>query len=156
MQLNAVNPNGATPAPDISTALRPRRCRKHRQDAAEIHRWVAGFYTDENNGGTVTQNSLNEPTMLTRPAAQPFQVHAAESRSLAGYLPTSVVSGEIEPGFVVGSDPSVTSDRSRRRLAHHLTWPTCWLVPGGTSEPVLSSVTNEVDAALTHLRRSSS
>jgi hypothetical protein len=152
MQLNAVNPNGATPAPDISTGVATF------DGAGNIARMppkytdgLPGFYTDENNGGTVTQNSLNGTYNVdaTCGATLPSPCGRVTVTGLGTYQPVWYLV-KSNQGFVVGSDPSVTSGSFAAQtgapfnvanmLGSYL---------GGTSEPVLSSVTNEVDAALT-------
>jgi hypothetical protein len=147
VQLSAINSAGL---PDVSAGVATF------DGAGNIARTdgLPGYYTDENNGGTVTSNSIVSGTYNVDP-------NCAGLTNACGRVTVSLTGVTNPPvwylvstnqAFVVGTDPSVTSGSFAPQsppatgfniasiLGSHL---------GGTSNPVTSSVTNEVDVALT-------
>jgi hypothetical protein len=151
VQLNAENANGGSPAPDVSVGVATF------DGAGNIARnppkymdGLPGFFTDENNGGTLTQNAYNG-TYNVDPTCGPL-TSACGRVTVTGigvYQPVWYLVADNK-GFVVGTDPSVTSGSFQQQSgAPFFLGNLLGSFLGGSSDPVLASVTNEVDVALT-------
>ena len=107
---------------------------------------LPGYFTDENNGGTVSQNSYNgtynvdssgRVTVTLNSNGQPIP------HQPVWYLVRK------NQGFVVGTDPLVTSGQFNPQTGAPFTLAS-FLGPqylGGTVTPTSSNVTNEIDVA---------
>ncbi len=151
MQLNAVNPNGGSPLPDVSVGVASF------DGNGNISRTdgLPGFYTDENNGGTILQNSFGT---ATSPATYNVDPTCATLTSACGRVTVAGIGTDnpvwylvnTNQAFVVGTDPNVTAGSfSQQSGAPFTIGAFLGSYLGGTTDPVLASVTNEVDVALT-------
>jgi hypothetical protein len=151
MQLNALNPNGGTPTPDVSVGIATfDGAGKIARNPPKYMDGLPGFFTDENNGGTLTQNAFSG-TYNVDPTCGPLTSACGRVTvtGIGAYQPVWYLVGDNR-GFVVGTDPSVTSGSFQQQSgAPFFLGNLLGSFLGGTSDPVLSSVTNEVDAALT-------
>src|SRR5271157_6089478 len=142
-ELNAVSNNSGTLAPDISVGL------ANFDGAGNI----TSYTFDENDGGALTAPSQNSYTgtytvdpktgratvSLTGVANQPVQP--------VWYLVSANTGSNL--AFVVGTDPNVTAGSFEPQAGSSFTDVSLFgNFYGGTSTPVLSTVTNEVDAAV--------
>ena len=136
-ELNAVSTAGGTPAADMSVGL----------GNFDGNGNITSYIFDENNGGALTTPSQNSYTGT-------YTVDAISGRvsvSLTGitnqpvwYLVT------FNTGFVVGTDPNVTAGVFEpQTVSQPITILSLFgIFYGGTSNPVLPSVINEVEAAV--------
>ncbi len=133
-QLNAVSSSGGTPVPDISLGL----------GNFDGNGNITSYLFDENNGGVLSQPSYTNAT---------YSVDKITGRvvvsGLGTYSPVWYLVG-FNTGFVVGTDPSVTSGVFEPQTVSQ----PIYIVSlygnfyGGTASPVLPSVTTEVEAAV--------
>ncbi len=149
MQLNALNSSGL---PDISAGVASF------DGAGNIARTdgLPGYYTDENNGGSVTSNSIVSGTYNVDPTCP-----IPPSNSACGRVTVSLTGVTNPPvwylvstnqAFVVGTDPSVTSGSFLQQTVPSTGFAIASILGsylGGTSNPVTENVTNELDVALT-------
>ncbi len=149
MQLNAINSSGL---PDISAGVASF------DGAGNIARTdgLPGYYTDENNGGTVTSNSIVSGTYNVDPTCPIPPSNGACGRvtvSLTGVTNNPVwYLVSTNQAFVVGTDPSVTSGSFVQQNVPGSGFSIASILGsylGGTSNPVTASVTNELDVVLT-------
>lgn len=111
---------------------------------------ITSYVFDENNGGTLTtpaQNSYTGTYMVDSTNLQSGRVTvnlAGVTSQPVWYLVT------INTGFVVGTDPSVTSGTFEPQVVGQPIYIVALYgnFYGGTINPVLPSVTNEVDAVV--------
>jgi Putative Ig domain len=149
MQLTALNSSGL---PDISAGV------VSFDGAGNVARTdgLPGYYTDENNGGTVTSNSIVSGTYSVDPSCPIPPSNSACGRvtvSLTGVTnPPVWYLTSTDQAFVVGTDPSVTSGSFVQQTVPGSGFSIASILGsylGGTSNPVTASVTNELDVALT-------
>lgn len=157
MQLNAVNTSGGTPVPDVSAGVATF------DGAGNIARTdgLPGFFTDENNGGSILQNSFGT---AASPATYNVDATCPGFTSTCGRVTVTGLGPPPNPpqpvwylvntnqGFVVGTDPSVTAGSFQMQNVPQSGFTIASLLGaylGSTSDPVLASVTNEVDVATT-------
>ncbi len=133
-QLNAVSSSGGTPVPDISLGL----------GNFDGNGNITSYLFDENNGGVLSQPSYTNAT---------YSVDKITGRvvvsGLGTYSPVWYLVG-FNTGFVVGTDPSVTSGVFEPQTVSQPIYIVCLYgnFYGGTASPVLPSVTTEAEAAL--------
>ncbi len=149
MQLNAINSTGSSPLPDISVGVASF------DGAGNIARTdgLAGFFTDENNAGVVSQNSFNgtynvDATCgsITTPCGRVTVSLTGATNNPVWYLVST------NQAFVVGTDPGVTAGSLVQQNVPNSGFTIAALLGsfyGGTVTPVVSSVTNEIQVATT-------
>ncbi len=149
MQLNALDPNGGTPAPDVSVGV------VSFDGGGNISRTddLPGYYTDENDAGTVTLKQYN--------GTYNVDLTCATLNSACGRVTVSLTDAPNNPvwylvntnqAFVVGTDTNVTSGSFVQQNVPSTGFSIASILGsylGGTTNPVTSGVTNEVDVALT-------
>src|SRR5271157_1812452 len=136
-ELNAVSKTSG--APDISVGL------ANFDGAGNI----TSYTFDENNGGTLTTPSQNSytGTYTVDPKTGRVTVTGLGSYQPVWYLVSANPSSNL--AFVVGTDPNVTAGSLEPQAGSSFTDVSLLgKFYGGTSTPVLSTVTNEVDAAV--------
>ncbi len=146
MQLNALNTGLDAPDVSVGVASFDGNGNISRSDG------MPGFFTDENNGGVVSQNSYSG-TYNVDATCPGFSgtcgrvtVTGLGSYQPAWYLVTA------NQGFVVGTDPSVTSGSFQPQSVPATGFNIASLLGAylaSTSDPVTSNVTNQVDVATT-------
>ena len=154
MQLNAVNPNGGSPLPDVSVGV----ATFDGNGNISQHRWIAGLlhrreqWRYESSRTALAQRLPPQPTTSIRPARPTYLRVRPGHRERARDRQSRLVSGEHQPGicggnrslgdggFVPASSRAGDHSPSASFLGSYL---------GSTTDPVLASVTNEVDVALT-------
>ncbi len=147
MQLNALN---SVQAPDVSVGVATFDGMGNISRAGTDG--LPGFFTDENNGGTVTQNSYSG-TYNVDPTCPGFTTTCGRVTvtGLGTYQPVWYLINTNQ-GFVVGTDPSVTSGSFQQQNVPQSGFTIASLLGaylGSTSNPVTSDVTNQVDVATT-------
>ncbi len=133
-ELNAISTASGTAVPDISLGL-------GNFDGAGN---VTSYTLDENNGGTLSQPSYSNATYSVDKTSGRVTVSGLGTYPPVWYLVT------FNTGFVVGTDPNVTTGVFEPQT---LSQPIYILALfgnfyGGTANPVLPSVTNEVQATV--------
>jgi len=138
-ELNAVSASGGTPVPDISLGL----------GNFDGNGNITSYIFDEDNGGDWTTPATNSFTGT-------YSVDP--SNNLSGRVAvTGIPTNPVwyltanNTGFVVGTNPGVTVGSFEPQTAPSSGFTILSLFGnfyGGTSDPVLSSVANEVDATL--------
>ncbi len=147
LQLNGASAASGSPVPDIQIGVATF------DGAGNITRsdGLPGFFTDENNGGSLRQNSYNgtynvDPTCgaITTPCGRvTVNLQDAPSQPV-WYLVNS------NQAFVVGTDAVVTQGNFQPQTgAPYSLVSLLGSYLGGTVTPVSSSVTNELDVAST-------
>ncbi len=102
---------------------------------------LPGYFTDENNAGTASQNSYNGTYSVASNGRVTVTLTSAPYQPV-WYLVTK------NQGFVLGSDPSVTSGQfSPQTGAPYTIASLLGSYLGGTITPVSSNITNEIDVA---------
>src|SRR5208283_3930826 len=137
-ELNAVSNSGGTPVPDISLGL----------GNFDGNGNITGYTFDQDNGGVLTTPSQNNYTGT-------YSVVGTTSGRVTVNL-TGVANNPVwylvssNTGFVVGTDPEVTAGTFEpQAVTQPITITSLFgTFYGGTTDPVLSSVINEVQAAL--------
>ena len=139
-ELNAVSASGGTAAPDISLGL----------GNFDGNGNVTSYVFDENNGGNLTtpaQNSYTGTYSVDSTNKQSGRVTVNLSNGVAQIQPIWYLTAS-NTGFVVGTDPGVTVGSFEPQTVPQ---PVTILsifgnFYGGTSDPVLPSVTNVAEA----------
>src|SRR5208283_4148416 len=143
-ELNAVSNSGGTSVPNISLGLGDFDGTTDNNGNGKI----TSYTFDENNGGVLTTPSQNNYTGT-------YSVVGTTSGRVTVNL-TGVANNPVwylvspNTGFVVGTDPAVTAGSFEpQNVTPPITITSLFgNFYGGTSDPVLSSVINEVEAAL--------
>ena len=133
-ELNAVSPAGGSPVPDISLGL----------GNFDGMGNITSYMVDENVGGTLSQPSYTNATYSVDKTSGRVTLSSLGTYPPVWYLVT------FNTGFVVGTDPNVTTGSFEPQTVLQ---PVTILALfgnfyGGTVYPVLPSVTNEVEAAV--------
>jgi hypothetical protein len=99
------------------------------------------FQTDENTGGTVTENTFTTGTYNVAPSTGRVTVNGLGANQPVWYLVNA------NRGFVIGTDLSATEGSFEPQTGAPFSLASFLLsYAGGTIQPVLASVTNEVDS----------
>jgi hypothetical protein len=134
MELNGYT-GGSSPLPDVQLGVSTFDGKGN----------ITLFQTDENKGGTATQNVFtNTGTYNVDPTTGRTTVTGLGS----GPQPVWYLAG-ANRGFVIGTDSSVTQGSFEPQSGAPFSLPSFLLTyAGGTIQPVLASVTNEVDSTV--------
>ncbi len=98
------------------------------------------FQTDENNGGTLTENTFTGTYSVDQNTGR-VTVSGIGSSQPVWYL------AGVNSGFVIGTDPSTTEGIFEPQTNGPFSLPSFLVAyAGGTIQPVLPSITNEVDS----------
>ncbi len=133
-ELNAISSSGGTPVPDVSLGL----------GNFDGNGNITSYILDENNGGTLSQPSYTNATYNVDKNSGRVTVSGLGTYPPVWYLVS------FNTGFVVGTDPSVTSGAFEPQVVTQPIFITALSgnFYGGTSNPVLPSVINEVEAVV--------
>ncbi|MGC2112358.1 MAG: Ig domain-containing protein [Candidatus Korobacteraceae bacterium] len=145
MQLNALT--GGSPDVSLGVATFDGAGNIARTDG------LYGFFTDENSGGTLTQNGFNG-TYNVDPSCGATLTTACGRVTVMGIGTNQPVWYLVSKnqGFVVGSDPSVTAGTFVQQTVPATGFSIGTILGSylaATSQPVTSDVTNEIDVAVT-------
>lgn len=134
MELNGYT-GGSSPLPDVQLGVSTFDGIGH----------ITLFQTDENKGGTATQNVFtNTGTYNVDPTTGRTTVTGLGSGPQPVWYLVSA-----NKGFVIGTDSSVTQGSFEPQAGAPFSLPSFLLsYAGGTIQPVLASVTNEVDSTV--------
>jgi Putative Ig domain len=132
MELNGYT-GGSSPLPDVSLGV-------GQFDGAGT---ITLFQTDENKGGTYIPAAPVTGTYSVDSTSGRVTVHG-----LGGSQPVWYLVGQNK-GFVIGTDSAVTQGSFEPQSGSPFSLPSFLLTyAGGTIQPVLASVTNEVDSTV--------
>jgi hypothetical protein len=157
MQLNGVSSSAGLPDAAVGVATFDGNGNITRSGIDSL----PGYFTDENNGGTISQNSdcvsgVDSCTYNVDPTCGPngsiaycgrVTVALTSNGQPVQYQPVWYLVTKNQ-GFVVGTDPLVTSGQFNPQSGAPFTLaPFFGSYLGGTLTPTSSNVTNEIDAA---------